>query len=126
MHLHVALPTKLLINEPVIKVIAEAENGAFCLLPRHVDLCTALAPGILLFDDLRGTTHVLAVDAGILVKQGDGVLVATRHAVRGTDLANLKTVVEHQFRVLDDQERQTRSALAKLEASMARLFSTLS
>ncbi|TVQ25060.1 MAG: F0F1 ATP synthase subunit epsilon [Leptolyngbya sp. DLM2.Bin15] len=126
MHLKVTLPTKILVDQPVIKVIAEAENGAFCLLPRHVDYVTALAPGILMFDSPEGQTHVLAVDSGLLVKQGDGVLVATRHAIQGEDLQSLRELVDQQFRILDDQERQTRSSLAKLEASMARLFLNLS
>jgi F-type H+-transporting ATPase subunit epsilon len=37
MRLKVLLPTMVLVDEAVSKVVAEAENGAFCLLPKHVD-----------------------------------------------------------------------------------------
>ena len=29
-----------------VKLVAEAPNGAFCLLPRHVDFVAALVPGL--------------------------------------------------------------------------------
>ena len=35
MHLKVVLPTKILLETDVVQVNAEAENGMFCLLPRH-------------------------------------------------------------------------------------------
>ena len=43
MHLKVLLPTRVLVDEAVSKVVAEAENGSFGLLPRHVDFVAALA-----------------------------------------------------------------------------------
>ncbi len=45
MKLKVLLPTEIFINEEVEKVVAEADNGYFCLLPRHVDFVSALVPG---------------------------------------------------------------------------------
>jgi F-type H+-transporting ATPase subunit epsilon len=30
-------------------VIAEAQNGSFCLLPHHIDFVAALAPGLLAY-----------------------------------------------------------------------------
>ena len=47
MKLKVLLPTEIFINEEVEKVVAEADNGYFCLLPRHVDFVSALVPGLL-------------------------------------------------------------------------------
>ena len=125
MRLKVLLPTEVLIDHPVSKVIAEAENGCFCLLPHHIDFLTALTPGILLFESEAGAETFLAVDEGILVKCGAEVLVSTRNAVQGKDLAHLKQQVVQQFREVDEQERLTRSALAQLEASLARRFMDL-
>lgn len=122
MKLKVLLPTEVLINQEVTKVIAEAENGSFCLLPRHIDFVTALVPGILSFESAQGHEEFLAVDEGILVKCGSEVLVSTRNAVRNSDLGMLQQTVEKQFRVLDDREKITRSALAKLEANIVRQF----
>jgi F-type H+-transporting ATPase subunit epsilon len=47
MRLKILLPTEIILDKEVIKVVAEAENGYFCLLPRHVDFVSTLVPGIL-------------------------------------------------------------------------------
>lgn len=122
MKLKVLLPTKILLEEEVTKITAEAENGSFCLLPRHIDFVTALVPGILIFVSVRGEEKFLAVDEGILVKSGVQVLVSTRHAVQSSDLGLLQQTVEKQFRILNEREKVTRSALAKLEVNIVRQF----
>lgn len=125
MHLKVLLPTQVLVDEEVTKVIAEAENGSFCLLPRHVDFAAALVPGILIFTSPDGQETYLGVDEGALVKTADQVLVSTFNAVRGTDLRALKATVDKEFRELDERERMTRTALARLEAGTIRRFTEL-
>lgn len=123
MKLKVLLPTQVFLEEETTKIIAEAENGSFCLLPRHVDFVAALVPGILSFlKQPGGEEEVLAVDEGILVKCGPEVLVSTRNAVRGPDLGKLRETVEERFLTLDERERQVRSALAHLEAIFIRRF----
>lgn len=57
-------------------MVAEAENGSFGLLPRHIDVVTALVPGILAYVDGNGRQHLVGIDEGILVKCGDEVRVA--------------------------------------------------
>lgn len=125
MRLRVLLPTEVLIDEDVTKVIAEAENGSFCLLPRHIDFVAALVPGLLSFVSADGREEFLAVDEGILVKCGPEVRVSTRNAVVGPDLGTLERTIEEQFRMLDDRERMTRSAVARLEAEFVRRFMEL-
>lgn len=125
MHLKILLPAQVLIDQPVTKVIAEAANGSFCLLPHHIDLLTALVPGILTFQ-ADGEETFIAVEGGILVKQGAAVLVSTRNAFRGQSLAALKQDVAQQFSVMDEQERQARTVIARMEASLARQFTALS
>ena len=122
MKLKVLLPTEILVDQEVTKVIAEAENGSFCLLPRHIDFVAALPPGILIFESAEGHEEFIAVDEGTLVKVGQEVLVSTRNAVRSSELGTLKQIVEQEFRVLDDREKMTRSASAKLEADLVRRF----
>ncbi len=119
MRLKVLLPTRVLIDQDVTKVTAEAENGSFCILPRHIDFVAALVPGILSFKSNR-EEEFLAVDEGILVKCGKEVMVSTRKAVRGKNLGTLKQTVEEEFRILDEREKKTRSILAKLELDFAR------
>lgn len=122
MRLKILLPTEVLLDEEVNKVIAEAENGFFCLLPRHIDFVAALVPGLFSFTPVEGAEEFLAVDEGILVKCGQQVLVSTRNAILGPDLGALKQSVDERFRLLDEREKMVRSALAKLEANFVRRF----
>jgi F-type H+-transporting ATPase subunit epsilon len=121
-NLKVLLPNEVFLNREVTKVMAEAENGHFCLLPRHVDFVAALVPGLLMFEDADREEHFIAIDEGALVKCGDEILVSTRSAASGGDLGELQNVVDEQFEVLDERERMARSASARLEAGLVRRF----
>jgi F-type H+-transporting ATPase subunit epsilon len=125
MRLKVFLPTEVLFDEKVTKVTAEAENGFFCILPRHIDFVTALVPGILAFETMGKGEEFLAVDEGILVKAGEEVLVSARNGVRGAELGTLEKLVEEKFEILDDREKTARSASAKLEVDLVRRFMEL-
>lgn len=125
MHLKVLLPSRVLVDENVIRIVAEAENGAFGLLPRHIDFLAALKPGVLTFQAPGGGEGFVGHDLGILVKRGAEVLVSTQKAVVGTDLAALRSVIEREFKALDERERTARAALARLEAGMVRRFMEL-
>ncbi|MHC1698066.1 MAG: F0F1 ATP synthase subunit epsilon [Geobacteraceae bacterium] len=122
MKLTVILPTGVLVDQEVTKVTAEAENGSFCLLPRHIDFLAALVPGLLAFENEAGGEEFLAIDEGVLVKCGVEVMVSTRNAVRGAPLGQLREAVEKQFRVLDEREQQARTVLTKLEADLVGRF----
>ena len=121
MRLKVLLPSEIFIDQEVDQVVAEAENGSFCLLPRHVDFVAAMVPGILSFTAGAAGEQFVAIDEGILIKCGPEVLVSTRNAVRGPDLGSLKVEVENQFLAAADREKLSRSALARLEAGGLRL-----
>ena len=122
MRLRVLLPTEILVDETVRKVTAEAQNGYFCLLPRHIDMTAALVPGLLSFLDGGGKETFLAVDEGVLVKCGQEVMVSARNAVLGPDLGTLRQTVEEQFKVMDQRESKARSTMAKIEAGFVRRF----
>jgi F-type H+-transporting ATPase subunit epsilon len=125
MHLRIMLPTEVLVDEAVIKVIADAENGAFCLLPRHIDFVTALVPGVLSFHTNEGAERFAAIDEGTLVKCGRDVSVSAFNGVTGSDLEQLQALVEERFIDLDEHERRARTALARLEAGTLRRFREL-
>jgi F-type H+-transporting ATPase subunit epsilon len=122
MRLKVVTPVDVIVDSKVGKITAEAENGSFCLLPRHVDFVAALVPGLLLFEDAEGAERLLAVNDGILVKCGPEVLVSTIDAFAGEDLGALRRTVEEAFSRRDERERTVRSAAARIEAGLARRF----
>jgi F-type H+-transporting ATPase subunit epsilon len=87
------VPTGILVDEPVTKVLAESAEGSFCLLPRHLDLATVLVPGPA---DVRARIGrrevVVAVDHGVLVKVGADVRVACQRAYVAGDLEEAERV----------------------------------
>lgn len=120
MRLKIVLATKILVDEEVTKVSAEGVHGNFTILPRHVDFLASLVPGLLSFERLDGAHRYVAVDGGLLVKYDREVLVPTRRGVIGEDLDDLRHVVEREFLAEDEHERQSRSAIARLEADFIR------
>ncbi|MDD4161365.1 MAG: F0F1 ATP synthase subunit epsilon [Methanothrix sp.] len=119
MRLKVVLPMRIFLDQEVTKVIAEAANGSFCLLPKHIDFVAALVPGIITFESEKGEEY-LATDEGVLVKRASEVKVSTRRAVRSKNLGEMKKIVTQEFRTLDEREKKTRSILIKLEADFAK------
>lgn len=122
MHLKVLVPTEIFVDTNIIKIVAEGENGSFCLLPNHIDFLSALVPGILSYTLENQEEIFLAINEGILVKRGNDVFVSTLQAVADKDLETLQTTVTKKFRTLDEKERLIRSALAKFEATIIRRF----
>ena len=122
MKLKLLIPTQVVIDREVTKVVAPGVHGSFCLLPRHVDFLAVLVPGLLAFEDETGKEQFAAVDEGVLVKRGDEVLVSSRQATRGADLEELGNTVRAVFATLDDRERAAKAATAKLEASLLRSY----
>ncbi len=122
MNLHILVPTEVFLDRRVTKVTAETASGSFGLLPRHVDFVAALVPGILSYAGDNGEEEFLAVDEGVLVKNGQDVFISTRNAIRGPDLERLQETVTEQFRNVNERERKARSVLTRLEADIIRRF----
>lgn len=114
------LPTSVLLDAPAAKVVAEAENGAFAVLPRHVDFLAALRPGVLAYTTESGPERFVGHDVGIFVKCAGEVRISTGRAFASDDLGALRRIIDREFMTLDDHERTARSALARLEAGMVR------
>jgi len=120
MKLTVLVPSEIVLEEEVDRIKAQAENGWFGLLPKHVDFVTALAPSVLIFQPHGGPEEYLAIDHGILVKCGPEVRISTRDAVRGTNLEDLKEQVEKKFQQREELEKKARALEARLETDLVR------
>lgn len=125
MQLKVMLPTQLLLEVAATKIIAEAENGWFCLEPRHIDFVSALLPGLVSYVTLEGCERFVGIDEGILVKCGREVRISTGEAVLGDDPRTLKSAIQARTADLDEHERHARSVLARLEAGVSQHFLAL-
>jgi F-type H+-transporting ATPase subunit epsilon len=120
--LKVQVPGEIYLDEPVRKIIAESEDGYFCIKPRHIDFVTSLAAGIASFIDENDKQRFIACDGGILVKCGNELLISTFNAVTGDSLQTLEEIVDtFSARKIED-EMISRSAATRLEASIVRKF----
>ncbi|WP_283745675.1 F0F1 ATP synthase subunit epsilon [Sideroxydans sp. CL21] len=123
MRLKILLPYQVYAEiDDVSRIVVETPQGSFGLLPRRLDCVAALEPGILTYETKAQGEVYIAVDEGILVKAGADVLVSVRNAIGGTDLGTLRDAVARDFVNLDENERQVRAVLARLESGFVRHF----
>jgi F-type H+-transporting ATPase subunit epsilon len=118
MRLKILLPSRVFADlDKVLSLVAETREGSFGILPHRLDCVAALVPGILTYTTGERPLYV-AVDEGILVKIGMEVHVSVRHAIGGTDLAELHQAMMRQFMKLDERELQVRTAISKMESAL--------
>lgn len=125
MQVHLRLPASVLFEGPAIALTATGADGAFGLLPNHVDFVTELVPSVLVLTETGGRERFFGVDAGLLVKKGPRVEIAVHRGVESTDLDHLRDTVNRSFAEIEDEERAARAALSRLEADMVRRFASL-
>lgn len=126
MNLKVLLPFGLYAEKDgVRRIVAEARQGSFGLLPHRLDCAAGLVPGILVYENDEESESYMAVDEGILVKTGFDVTVSVRKAIAGKDLSVLREAVENEFLNLNEQEAGVRSTMAKLETGLMRKLAEL-
>lgn len=119
------LPTRTLFEGQAASVTAVAPSGAFGLLPNHIDFVTAIVPSVVTLRGIDGSEMFFGLDEGLLVKKGHAVTIAALRGVQGDELDSLQQTVETSFIQMDEEERQARSALSRLEANLVRRFSEL-
>ena len=125
MNLKVLLPFRIFTEKAaVLRLSAETRDGSFGLLPHRLDCVAALVPGILSYETDSDGEVFIAVDEGVLVKTGDEVLVSVRRALAGNDLGQLRTAIEQTYLQLDDEARNVRTVMAKLETGFLQRFAS--
>lgn len=125
MQIHLRLPTAVLFAGTATKLNAVAADGAFGILPNHVDFVTVLVPSILLLTTPDGDERIFGIDEGLLVKHGHTVEISVRRGIESDDLLGLQGKVRESFAQMEDEERVARSALARMEADLVRRFASL-
>jgi F-type H+-transporting ATPase subunit epsilon len=111
----IAVPNRIQLDVDVDAVRGDGLHGTFTMLPHHLDYVVLLESGIVSYV-AGGQERYVAVDGGTLTKVGDEVRIATMAAVSGDRLEELERTVAESFLRLDDRERTTRAALARIES----------
>ena len=126
LHLKVLLPFRVFAEaENVEGMVAETGMGSFGILPNRLDCVASLVPGILSYTTAGGQVRYIAIDNGILVKNGRHVLVSVRNAFGGVELGHLRDAIKNEFKTLNQDEINDRSVMAKLETGFIRNFEKL-
>lgn len=126
MHLQILLPFEIFADKTGIKtIVVETSNGSFGLLPQRLDCVAALEPGILTYTTQNDELNYIAIDSGILVKEGANVSVSVRQAKGDLELEQLYEAVKQDFWNQDQHEREIRASLAKLESGFVRRMTGL-
>ena len=121
MKLKILLPFRIFAEKSgVSRIVAETYRGSVGFLPRRRDCVAPLVAGILTYESKAEGEVYVAVDEGILVKNGPEVLVSVRNAIGGDDLGLLREAVDREFHNLDEQEQSVRLMLAKMESIFIR------
>lgn len=119
MRLRVLVPGRTVTDVSASRVAAPGTHGSFVMLPHHVDYVAVLIEGIVTYDAQPDSgEHYVAVDAGVLVKQGDDIIISTPNAVTAARLEDLEESVEEQFRSVDERERDARAVLFRIETDV--------
>jgi len=126
MQLKILLPSGVLADKnKVERLVIQTASGSLGIWPARLDCVAALVPGILVYQCQDEGTVFVAVDTGVLIKQGATVLVSVRRAIVGHDLASLRSTVEHEFKSLSELDRTIQQATGKLQAGLIAGFRAL-
>lgn len=121
MHLKILLPFGIFSDTTgVSRVTAETSEGSFGFLPHRLDCVASLVPGILSYETETEEESYIAVDEGVMIKTGLDVFISVRNAISGESLEQLHRAVEQEFLSINEQEKNVRSALIKLESDFIR------
>ncbi len=115
MHLKILLPFRVFEDVSNVKrIVMETSDGSFGVFPQRLDCVAALVPGIFTYE--TDTVQYIAIDEGVMIKAGEKVLVSVRNAIHGSSLAELNHSVETAFIRLNEDEKEMRSSMAKMES----------
>jgi F-type H+-transporting ATPase subunit epsilon len=125
MRLVITTPTAIVVKADNANYVrAEDSTGAFGIEPGHADFLTVLTVSVLMWRDLSGLEHLAAVRGGVLhVREGQSVDVATREALLGDDLKNLREVVVARMKQNVEIEQAARfGALGLQHAAIQQIY----
>jgi len=119
MNLKILLPFRVFAEvSNVIRIVAETSAGSYGFLPQRLDCVAAIMPGIFTYETETHGIQYVAVDEGIFVKAGQQVMVSVRNAIGGADLSKLRESIEKEFLTRDENEKNVRAVMAKMESGL--------
>lgn len=90
LNLRIYTPEKLVLEEEILKITVNGEEGSFTILPRHIDYISSFNDCIIYYTDKNEKVKFIAVNQGILTKTGRNIEISTFHIITGNSLQELK------------------------------------
>ena len=125
MILKIVTPYSIVLNVPVSQVTVDALDGFFTLKPKHVDFVNALKSGIISYKKEEKKAFI-ACNRGVVVKKGDEVSISTPLAILGENLDDLKKKIAVDFRMMEEERKEVRVSMARLEVGLTKGLASLS
>jgi len=124
MRLQILVPSHIVFDNEVARITAEGVSGSFGILQNHIDFVEPLSVGILSIrrEGKDMPELFVALNGGLLVKERFRVMISTPEAILSEHLSHLVDTVEQEFLEINERERKTRSAMARLESDFIRRF----
>jgi F-type H+-transporting ATPase subunit epsilon len=121
MKLSIVTPLSVVVDADIRSLRAEDATGSFGILDGHAEFLTSLTISVVSWVTTAGQTRHCAVRGGVLtVTGGRDIMVATREAVAGDDLATLDQTVLARFRADIEEERTERVETTRLQLNAIR------
>ena len=124
MNLRVMTPYAIALNTSVSQVTVDAVDGFFTLKPKHMDFVNALKTGIVSYKKDEKEAFI-ACNRGVVVKKGEDVFISTPLAILGEDLDELKKKITIDFQNMEEERKEVRVSMARLEVGLTRGLSSL-
>jgi F-type H+-transporting ATPase subunit epsilon len=115
MNFFLLLPTEIIVEKVIDKLVVEDAFGSFSITPRHTNITTLLAKGILIISQQSNKCYI-AIDGGFLVKKDKNIYISTENAIIGEDCSTLNISIEQQLKQTGQKKKIIKSNLARLEA----------
>lgn len=120
MRLKVFTPVGVILNQEVLSVDFQAIDGFWTILPKHVDMVSALRPCVVQYINADGQKNYIACNKGVLVKQGQVISLSTNLAILNDSLETLTQTIKINFKEMEEERKEMNVALSQLELGLTK------
>ena len=120
MRFKVFTPVGVLLNQEVSSVDFQAIDGFWTILPRHVDMVSALRPCVVQYKDAEGQKNYIACNKGVLIKQGHTVSLSTNLAILNDSLETLTKTIKINYKEMEEERKEMNVVLSQLELGLTK------
>ena len=121
LNLRIYTPEKLALEEEILKITVNGEEGSFTILPKHVDYISSFNDCIIYYTDKSNNIRFIAINQWILTKIGRNIEISTFHIITGNTLQELKdnmNEISKKSDELDIKEKQLNQNLKQIEFNL--------